>query len=140
MSNFLCEEVEWFFSWKWKLNDFLWKELIVEWTSKLLTLHLFSYHGYMLFQNVENCLFYFAFVICSLHKVSSRIVLYCCILIWMTLKLYYCVPCGCLVFDKMPERRCRAWDVAPLALMWIIWWERNRWAFEFKERPYTLEE
>ncbi|KAF3632043.1 hypothetical protein FXO38_26312 [Capsicum annuum] len=38
------------------------------------------------------------------------------------------------------RRKCRAWNVVPLALMWIVWGERNRRAFEGLSRVARITE
>lgn len=35
------------------------------------------------------------------------------------------------------KKRCMEWDVVPLALMWIIWLERNRRAFDRSEKDFV---
>lgn len=37
------------------------------------------------------------------------------------------------------KRRCTTQDVAPLELMWTIWKERNRRAFDGVEKDYTIK-
>lgn len=37
------------------------------------------------------------------------------------------------------KRRCTTQDVAPLALIWTIWKERNRRVFDGVEKDYTIK-